>query len=216
MPNPVATKILVVLNGKGGVGKTTTAINVAAYFAQHQKVLLVDADPQGSASWWIEQNKEGWGFDLAQESDPRLLGELGQVAGYSLMVVDTPPALGSQGLQAVIPVADYLVLPTPPAPMDLTVLIETVRRAVIPTGVRHRVLLTKVDPRSLAEAQEAQQTLQGLGIPVFKTVIRAYKAHERAALEGQSIHAWRGKHSREAQLDYQQVAHEIQKDWEGS
>ncbi|MBD2099015.1 ParA family protein [Trichocoleus sp. FACHB-591] len=206
-------KILAVLNGKGGVGKTTTAVNLAAAFSDKYRVLLVDSDPQGSASWWVQRSVKGIGFDLAQETDAVRLSELRKTKGYELIVVDTPPALGSEALAAVVPAADYLVLPSPPAPMDLTVLIETVKTAVIPTGVMHRVLLTRVDPRSLAEALEAQNTLLELGIPACNAFIRAYKAHERAALDGASIMQWRGKNAREAEADYRRVAEEIQRDW---
>ncbi|NJO77831.1 MAG: ParA family protein [Cyanobacteria bacterium RM1_2_2] len=207
----VTPKVLAVLNGKGGVGKTTTAVNLAAAFAQTQSVLLVDADPQASATWWVERSG-GMGFDLTQEDDPRLLKQMREV-NYQIVVVDTPPALNSEALAAVIPVADYLILPTPPAAMDLSALIETIRRTVKPTGVAHRVLLTRVDPRSQADAIEAQTTLAEMGIPACKTFIRAYKAHERAALEGISILQWRGRHGKEARTDYCQVAAEVQQDW---
>jgi chromosome partitioning protein len=206
-------KILAVLNGKGGVGKTTTAVNLAAIFAERKQVLLVDADPQGSASWWCDRQGSTIEFDLSKELNPQLLSHLRQVNHYDVVVVDTPPALGSEALAAVIPAADYVVLPTPPAPMDLAVLIETVRQAVMPKGVAHRVLLTKVDPRSLGEALEAQKTLLELGIPACRTVIRAYKAHERAALDGVAISQWRGSHAREAEADYRRVVEEIQRDW---
>ena len=56
------------------------------------------------------------GFDLAQETDRGLLGGLQKIIGYDLVVVDTPPALGSKVLAAVVPAADYLILPTPLAP----------------------------------------------------------------------------------------------------
>lgn len=206
-------RILAVLNGKGGVGKTTTAINLAATLAETAPVLLVDADPQGSASWWVERSEAGIGFDLTQETNPQLLSKLREVAGYRLIVVDTPPALGSEALAAVVSTADYLVLPTPPAPMDLAVLIETVKTAVTPHQVAHRVLLTRVDPRSLGEALEAQRTLMELGIPACNAFVRAYKAHERAALEGMTIAQWRGKNAREAEADYRRVTEEIQRDW---
>lgn len=210
---PPSHKVLAILNGKGGVGKTTTAINLAATLAEQCRVLLVDADPQGSATWWVERNGKITGFDLTQETNPLLLKDLRQVEDYDMVVVDTPPALDSEALAAVLPGADYVVLPTPPAPMDLAALIETVRSAVMPVNVPHRVLLTKVDPRSLAEALEAQNTLMELGIPACHAFIRAYKAHERAALEGVTIAQWRGKNAREAEADYRRAADEIQRDW---
>lgn len=206
-------KVLVVLNGKGGVGKTTTAINLAATLSEKNRVLLVDADPQGSATWWVERGDRAMGFDLAQETDPKLLGKIRQLGDYEVVVVDTPPALNSDALAAVVPLADYVVLPTPPAPMDLAALIETVREAVMPQKVAHRVLLTRVDPRSLNEALEAQNTLLELGIPACNAFIRAYKAHERAALDGLAVSQWRGKNAREAEADYRRVAEEIQRDW---
>ena len=206
-------KIIAILNGKGGVGKTTTAVNLAATFGIEKKVLLIDADIQGSASWWVGRSDTGMGFDLSKETDPKLLGDLRKITGYDLVVVDTPPALHSDALAAVITIADYLVLPTPPAPMDLAVLIETVREAVIPAGAPHRVLLTKVDTRSLGEALEAQNTLKQLGIPACSAFIRTYKAHERAALEGVAITQWRGNNAREAESDYRRVAQELQRDW---
>jgi chromosome partitioning protein len=212
--SPPSPKLLVVLNGKGGVGKTTTAINLAAAFAEHCPVLLVDADPQGSATWWAERNTEGMEFDLAKESNPALLKDLQRVQGYEWAIVDTPPALESKTLAAVVSIADYLILPTPPAPMDLSVLIETVKQKVTPAKVAHRVLLTRVDPRSVGEALDAQNTLNEMGIPACKTFIRAYKAHERAALEGVSIFQWRGKNGREARKDYRNVADEVLQDWE--
>lgn len=206
-------KIVAIINGKGGVGKTTTAINLAAVFSEKSRVLLVDADPQRSAGWWLERSQEGMGFELVEETNPNLLSRLRKIEGYELVIVDTPPALRSQALAAVLESADYVVLPTPCAPMDLAALIETVQKAVLPMAVAHRVLLTKVDSRSLKEALEAQNMLLELGIAAFHAFVRAYKAHERAALEGLSITKWRGKNAREAEADYRRVADELKRDW---
>ncbi len=211
--SPNRTIVLVVLNGKGGVGKTTTAVNLAAIYAETQSVLLVDADPQGSALWWTNRSPTALGFEVTQAQDPAHLSELPNLRQYDLVIVDTPPALNSAALAAVIPVANYVLLPTPPAPMDLTALITTVNEAVAPRGVAHRVLLTKVDSRSLAEALEAQNTLLELNIPACHAFIRTYKAHERAALDGVPVLQWRGKNAQEARSDYHRVAEEIQRDW---
>lgn len=208
-----ATKILSVVNGKGGVGKTTTAINLASLLAgRRRKVLLVDTDPQGSATWWSERGHV-MPFTVTAETDPALLARLREVEGYEVVVVDSPPRLDSEGLQAVARASDYVVLPTPPAPLDMAALISTIRDVIAPTRVPHRVLLTRVDPRSLNEAMEALGTLGEAGVPAFHAVVRAYKAHERASLAGMPVDAWTGAGAKEAAGDYKRVIDEVLRDW---
>jgi chromosome partitioning protein len=204
-------KILAIANGKGGVGKTTTSVNLAAILSSKMNILAVDADPQGSLSWWFEQSEMP--FEVSTETDPKLLKQLKKVKGYELVVVDTPPALRSDALLSVVQAADYLILPTQPASMDLTALIETVRQALAPSQVAHRVLLTQVDPRSLNDALDAQKSLMDAGIPVFNAFIRAYKVHERAPLEGVPITQAKGKNAKEAASDYRRVADELLREW---
>lgn len=206
-------KLLTIVNGKGGVGKTTTAFSLAASFALGgQRVLLVDTDPQASASWWYERS-ETQPFELITESDPAMLTRLREVGGYDLAIIDTQPALSSAALAEVIRLSDFVLVPTPPSALDLNAVIETVRTMLAPSQVKYRVMLTRVDPRALNEALEALNTLTDVGIPSFHAFVRAYKAHERAALDGVPIHQYKGANAREGQRDYDRIAEEVGREW---
>lgn len=177
-------QIIAVANGKGGVGKSTTTVNLAGILGERMRVLVVDSDPQESATWWMERSEEPGLADVVQETDPGMLGRVREVGGYDMVLVDTQPALRAEALGAVIRASDYVVLPSPPATLDVVALMETVRQEVRPSGVRHRVLLTRVDARSRGEAEEAREALAKAGIPVFDNLVREYKAHRTASLLG--------------------------------
>lgn len=205
-------RIVVVANGKGGVGKSTTTVNLAGILGEEMRVLVVDSDPQESATWWMERSEGPGAVDVVQETDPRMLGRVREVGGYDVVLVDTQPALRAEALGAVIGASDYVVLPSPPAPMDIVALIETVRQEVRSSGVRHRVLLTRVDARSRGEAEEARGALAGAGIPVFEGMVREYKAHRTASLLGIPISGLGLRRGRNAEDDYRLVTGELLKD----
>ena len=102
---------IVVSNVKGGVGKTTTAVYLAAVAARRGKgpVVLVDADPQGSTAEWFDADPMD-GVELIEGPSVRTVTKaMDQEEG--IVVVDTPPGEGNV-VQAALARADAVIIPT--------------------------------------------------------------------------------------------------------
>ena len=109
------TKVLAVLNQKGGSGKTTIAINLAHAFQRlGNNVLIVDADPQGTARDWSDSSEMGICpvVGLDRESLARDLPTVAQP--YDWVVIDGPPQLAGISAAAVR-VADVVLIPVQPS-----------------------------------------------------------------------------------------------------
>lgn len=201
-------RVIVVCSTKGGVGKTTTAVNVAALFGETLRVLLVDADPQdaGSAEWWVGDPSR-WPLDLVKEANPALLGELHLLPDYDLVVVDTPPQPTGVTLASLVSTADLMVCAAQPDGAEIVAALQTI--ASLPPGLDARVLLTMVDTRSMNEAIEARAALEEAGVPTFSSCIRLYKAYRRARAAHVPISFGSGDMTSEALADYRQVTAEV-------
>jgi chromosome partitioning protein len=120
--------IIAVLNQKGGVGKTTLATHIAGELATRgQSVLVLDADPQGSALDWTERRKQ-CGFPrlfgvvgLARETLHQEAPELARRCDH--LVIDGPPRIASLARSALL-AADLVLIPVQPSPYDLWASVE--------------------------------------------------------------------------------------------
>lgn len=207
-------RLIPVAGQKGGVGKTTTAMSLAAVTAESSRVLLVDVDPQQSSTWWAERAGDELPFDFASDTDPTHLARLRELP-YDVIFIDTPGSLESRDvLAAVLEAADFVILPTEPSPLSVAPLIRTVTDVVRPRGIDYRVLLNKVDPRVPQDALDAEALLDGANLHRFNAHVRNYKVHAMSPLEGKVVTQYPDSRiAAKAIDDYRRVALEMYAAW---
>ena len=183
--------IIVVANQKGGCGKTTTSMNLAGVFAQRgMEVLLVDADPQGSAMKWRGLSQGAFPVGVIALPMPVLDQELPRLAKkYDLVLVDSPPGMETITRSALV-VADLAIVPLQPSPLDLwsgTEIVSLIRRAEqLNRGLVTRLLLNrKIQGTRLS--RESVDALQEFPYPLFETAIYQRIALAEAVTAGKTI-----------------------------
>ena len=120
--------IIGVLSQKGGVGKTTLSLNIASHYAgQGQKVLLVDADPQGSALAWSSARDLPPLFPVVGMAKPSLHRDLPAIAAdYDVTIIDGAPRVNDLGRAAIL-ASDLVLIPVQPSPFDVWAADDTVQ-----------------------------------------------------------------------------------------
>lgn len=204
----------VVLNQKGGVGKSTIAVNLAAVTADvlnhdddpaaSSPVLALSVDPQGSAVWWADRIKS-LPFHIAQgHDDVEGLKNLKSLPGIKHVYVDTPGWIDLSGadgssdplgsgpagdvLRTVLEMADQVIVPIETEPLSFDPTARTINKVLRPRGVPYLVVINNWDPRDgRQDLDQTKEFVKVNGWPLAKTVIRHYKVHSRASAEGQVV-----------------------------
>ena len=184
-------KTIVVANQKGGSGKSTVTVHLAAAAEQagDGPIVISDTDPQGTAADWFNQRKKA-GIDTPLYS-PLSLSELGSKvralgnAGASYLFIDTAPSIGAVNAD-LFALADLILIPLNPTPADLRALVKGLP-LIRESGRPFQFLLSRVRP-NLRNNDGTAIALQALGMVLtprmHERVIYAETfAHGRTALE---------------------------------
>lgn len=189
------SKVLAVGGPKGGVGKTTVALNlaIAAVRLLRLRVLLVDADPNRSSLDAALAAGDLMPFDVTEGYDHDEIVRLHAGHSYDLVVIDLPGAREAGALAALLegadpkrpggrrkPAVDGLVLPTRPELMDVRPFIRVIRAEIIPLRLRYLVALVRVHPARMHAAERRQTELRDMGLKVADTITRSLVVHDDA------------------------------------
>jgi chromosome partitioning protein len=197
---------IVVLNPKGGSGKTTIAINLASYYAtRQQSPVLMDFDPQGSSLRWVKKRQPA---QPQIHVIPAFEKNAGTTRSFQLrvpgtathVIVDTPAALDSPRMPDITRDAHKILVPVLPSDIDIHACSRCIRDLLLVAKIRREderigVIANRVRRNTLTY-QSLIKFLQTLGIPIIAT-IRDSQNYVRAAELGIGVHEMKSYIARE-------------------
>lgn len=191
---------IVVLNPKGGSGKTTLATNLAAYFASHGiKTALIDYDSQGSSTDWLDRRPghfapiqcisafrqaEGVTRSFAMRTDP----------GTEVVITDTPGALDLMKFSSMFNQADAILIPVLPSEIDIRAATDCVSRLLTKVKVHAPERIAVVANRSRTNTRVYQKLVGALGSMsiAFVATLRDSQNYISSAEEGIGLFEMQG------------------------
>lgn len=182
-------RTIMVMNSKGGTGKSTVATNLASYLAaQNHRVALVDLDPQASSMAWLEARPAARPPIRGIAAFEKNAGRLGRTTEYAVM--DAPAGLHGGALSKMVGRAQSILIPVLPSPMDMraaTDFIAEIRKSAPVQRKRAKLALLANRSRSFTNIYwELDDFLRRQRIP-FLTMLRDSQNYIRAAERGLGV-----------------------------
>ncbi len=206
-------KIFSIANQKGGSGKTTLSMNFAAGLSQKGRVLIIDADPQGSAAQWCSLSSDDKPFPVSVISvGGNLAREAERFAkDYDFIVIDCPPTLETSTMSLAMQVSEVILIPVLPSPVDLWAsirLADSIEHAKIRNRkLKPYIVINQLEPRS-ALSKAMKEALEEFDIPTLTTSVRRRAIYRNAAVEGVSVYCM-GKRGESAVEEINSIIEEV-------
>jgi chromosome partitioning protein len=183
--------IITLQNQKGGVGKTTLSLHLAHYFVlRGARVLVVDADPQGSARDWLQARETPAPFTLVGLDRPTVHRDIENLLrDYDMVVIDAPPRVTDIARSAIL-AADVVVIPVQPSPLDVWAAQDTVRLvndAVVYKEALKSVFAINREIVNTAIGRDVSSALAESQVPVLASHISQRVAFAESLAHGQTV-----------------------------
>jgi len=213
----VTAKIIAVVNQKGGSGKTTLSMHLAGSLARRgHKVLVVDADPQATATRWAATADDDKPFPASvvglSAASTKVHREVKKfVNDYDFILIDCPPAADSPVPQSALLIADLALVPLIPSPLDMWAAVG-IRQVIgnvadINDNLRARLVINQCQPRTNL-AKEALEVLPEFGIELCETYMHQRQVYRQSAVFGQTVHDF-GSRAAEAVREMEALTDEV-------
>lgn len=194
----MTAKVITVFNQKGGCGKTTIAMSLAgAMGLRGYSTLVVDMDPQGTASRWASAAPEERPFPAAVISLAPMEGKMhrevkNQIEKYDAIFIDCPPAMSSAAPTSAMLVSDLALIPVVPSPADIWAA-ESAKKLASAAQANNETLLSRVVAnmvqRSTSLAKELVELLEeDPEFPLIKATLGSRSAFREAQILGSTVH----------------------------
>ena len=161
-------------NGKGGTGKTTMSVLLAHALAEAGRdVAVLDMDPQGTATAWLETIDDG------------KVGLMESSTDYDAVMIDTPPRIDA--IRPALASASIVVLVCSPSPADLWTTRDTASAIAphLPDGAKTRILFNGVRSNTIL-SRELPDLAQRIGVKALRSTVARRQCYQHAALLGWS------------------------------